>query len=95
MLGVMISIIGAVFQSSAQNITWMCCARVVTGLGVGAIDAGEWYNYLEHLSSDSSLNAVIPVWSSEVSSHQARGSFLAIEFFLNIAGLSLAYWIEM
>ncbi|KAF7969166.1 hypothetical protein HWV62_28222 [Athelia sp. TMB] len=77
MLGVMVSIIGAVFQSSAQNITWMCCARVVTGLGVGAIDA------------------VIPVWSSEVSSHQARGSFLAIEFFLNIAGLSLAYWIEI
>jgi hypothetical protein len=38
---------------------------------------------------------VIPVWSSEVSPHQARGGFLAIEFFLNISGLSLAYWIEM
>ncbi|KIK40141.1 hypothetical protein CY34DRAFT_807508 [Suillus luteus UH-Slu-Lm8-n1] len=76
-LGVIISIIGATFQASAMNITWMCCARVVTGLGVGAIDA------------------VIPVWSSEVSSHQARGSFLAIEFFLNIGGLSLAYWIEI
>ncbi|KAG2037042.1 hypothetical protein BDR03DRAFT_864791 [Suillus americanus] len=76
-LGVIISIIGAVFQASAMNITWMCCARVVTGLGVGAIDA------------------VIPVWSSEVSPHQARGGFLAIEFFLNISGLSLAYWIEI
>lgn len=76
-LGVIISIIGATFQASAMNITWMCCARVVTGLGVGAIDA------------------VIPVWSSEVSSHTARGSFLAIEFFLNIGGLSLAYWIEI
>ncbi|KAG1799908.1 uncharacterized protein HD556DRAFT_1230903 [Suillus plorans] len=76
-LGVIISIIGATFQASAMNITWMCCARVVTGLGVGAIDA------------------VIPVWSSEVSSHTARGSFLAIEFFLNISGLSLAYWIEI
>ncbi|EGN99600.1 hypothetical protein SERLA73DRAFT_72404 [Serpula lacrymans var. lacrymans S7.3] len=76
-LGVLTSIIGAVFQSSAMNITWMCCARVVTGLGVGAIDA------------------VIPVWSSEVSSHQARGSFLAVEFFLNIGGLALAYWIEI
>jgi MFS family permease len=60
-----------------MNITWMCCARIVTGLGVGAIDA------------------VIPVWSSEVSPHQARGGFLAIEFFLNISGLSLAYWIEI
>ncbi|KAG2356359.1 general substrate transporter [Suillus spraguei] len=76
-LGVVISIIGAIFQASAMSITWMCCARVVTGLGVGAIDA------------------VIPVWSSEVSPHQARGSFLAIEFFLNISGLSLAYWIEI
>ncbi|KAH7925932.1 hypothetical protein BV22DRAFT_1033432 [Leucogyrophana mollusca] len=76
-LGVMTSIVGAIFQTSAMNITWMCCARVVTGLGVGAIDA------------------VIPVWSSEVSSHQARGSFLAIEFFLNIGGLALAYWIEI
>ncbi|KAG1813792.1 hypothetical protein EV424DRAFT_1415628 [Suillus variegatus] len=76
-LGVIVSIIGATFQASAMNITWMCCARVVTGLGVGAIDA------------------VIPVWSSEVSSHTARGSFLAIEFFLNISGLSLAYWIEI
>ncbi|KZP06847.1 hypothetical protein FIBSPDRAFT_763696 [Athelia psychrophila] len=77
MIGVIVSVIGAIFQASAQNITWMCCARVVTGLGVGAIDA------------------VIPVWSSEVSSHQARGSFLAVEFFLNIAGLALAYWIEI
>ncbi|KII91995.1 hypothetical protein PLICRDRAFT_102899 [Plicaturopsis crispa FD-325 SS-3] len=77
MLGVIVSIIGAAFQASAMNITWMCCSRVVTGLGVGAIDA------------------VIPVWSAEVSSHQARGSFLAVEFFLNIGGLSLAYWIEI
>ncbi|EIW82622.1 hypothetical protein CONPUDRAFT_135963 [Coniophora puteana RWD-64-598 SS2] len=76
-IGVVISIIGAAFQTSAMNITWMCCARVVTGLGVGCIDA------------------VIPVWSSEVSEHQARGSFLAIEFFLNIFGLALAYWIEI
>ena len=40
-------------------------------------------------------NTVIPVWSAEVSSHTSRGSFLAAEFFLNIAGLALAYWIEM
>ena len=40
-LGVTVSIIGAVFQASAMNITWMCCARVVSGLGVGTIDAGE------------------------------------------------------
>ena len=91
--GSMWALLGAVLQASAQNITWMCCARVIAGVGVGAIDC------------------VIPVWSAEVSSHSARGAFLAIEFFMvstfqrfglvgrgsceqNIGGLALAYWIE-
>lgn len=58
------ALLGAVLQASAYNITWMCCARVISGVGVGAIDC------------------VIPVWSAEVSSHSARGAFLAIEFFM-------------
>ncbi|KAL9043346.1 MAG: hypothetical protein Q9214_003461, partial [Letrouitia sp. 1 TL-2023] len=58
------ALLGAVLQASAYNITWMCCARVIAGVGVGAIDC------------------VIPVWSAEVSSHSARGAFLAIEFFM-------------
>ena len=58
------ALLGAVLQASAQNITWMCCARVIAGVGVGAIDC------------------VVPVWSAEVSSHSARGAFLAIEFFM-------------
>ncbi|KAL9615365.1 MAG: hypothetical protein Q9167_000193 [Letrouitia subvulpina] len=70
------ALLGAALQASAYNITWMCCARVIAGVGVGAIDC------------------VIPVWSAEVSSHSARGAFLAIEFFMNIGGLALAYWIE-
>ncbi|KAL9122578.1 MAG: hypothetical protein Q9187_000861, partial [Circinaria calcarea] len=74
--GAMWAFVGAVLQASSYNITWMCCARVIAGVGVGAIDC------------------VIPVWSAEVSSHQARGAFLAIEFFMNIGGLALAYWIE-
>ncbi|OCF78294.1 hypothetical protein I204_00232 [Kwoniella mangroviensis CBS 8886] len=40
------------------------------------------------------LNAIIPVWSSEVADHNARGSILAFEFFLNIGGLAFAYWLE-
>lgn len=62
--GAMWALLGAVLQASAYNITWMCCARVIAGVGVGAIDC------------------VIPVWSAEVSSHGARGAFLAIEFFM-------------
>ncbi|KAK5806824.1 hypothetical protein VI817_001082 [Penicillium citrinum] len=68
--------LGAVLQTSAYNITWMCFGRVIAGIGVGAIDC------------------VIPVWSAEVSSHSARGAFLALEFVMNIGGLALAYWIE-
>ncbi|KAI9759887.1 MAG: hypothetical protein M4579_002012 [Chaenotheca gracillima] len=74
--GALWALLGAVLQASAYNITWMCCARVIAGVGVGAIDC------------------VIPVWSAEVSSHSARGAFLAIEFFMNIGGLALAYWVE-
>ncbi|KAI9872269.1 MAG: hypothetical protein M1830_001843 [Pleopsidium flavum] len=70
------ALLGAALQTGAQNITMMCIARVIAGVGVGAIDC------------------VIPVWSAEVSSHSARGAFLAIEFFMNIGGLALAYWIE-
>lgn len=62
--GALWALLGAVLQASAYNIAWMCCARVIAGIGVGAIDC------------------VIPVWSAEVSSHSARGAFLAIEFFM-------------
>jgi len=62
--GCMWALLGAVLQASAYNIAWMCCARIIAGVGVGAIDC------------------VIPVWSAEVSSHSARGAFLAIEFFM-------------
>ena len=75
--GSLFALLGAVLQASAYNITWMCCARVIAGLGVGAIDC------------------VIPVWSAEVSSHQARGAFLAIEFFMvcreRLAGSQLMF----
>lgn len=53
---------GAALQSSAQNITWMMFARLITGVGTGQ------------------LNAIVPVWSAEVSAHDARGSALGFEF---------------
>ncbi|KAG0151084.1 hypothetical protein CROQUDRAFT_37230 [Cronartium quercuum f. sp. fusiforme G11] len=67
---------GAALQTSTQNITWMCLARVITGIGTGQ------------------LNALVPVWTSELSHHSARGAAMGFEFLLNIAGLALAYWIE-
>lgn len=40
------------------------------------------------------LNAVVPVWATEVAEHTSRGQFIAIEFTLNIFGVGFAYWIE-
>ncbi|KAI8452709.1 general substrate transporter [Phakopsora pachyrhizi] len=40
------------------------------------------------------LNAIVPVWVSEISHHNARGAALGFEFFLNIGGLVVAYWLE-
>ncbi|KDQ56003.1 hypothetical protein JAAARDRAFT_133067 [Jaapia argillacea MUCL 33604] len=40
------------------------------------------------------LNAVVPVWSAEVSTHTSRGAFIAMEFTLNIFGVVVAYWLE-
>ncbi|PFH50092.1 hypothetical protein AMATHDRAFT_145891 [Amanita thiersii Skay4041] len=40
------------------------------------------------------LNAIVPVWSAEVATHTSRGSFIALEFTLNIFGVVVAYWLE-
>lgn len=39
------------------------------------------------------LNATVPVYGSELSDHQSRGTFIAIEFALNIFGVVVAYWL--
>ncbi|KAG0151094.1 hypothetical protein CROQUDRAFT_37395 [Cronartium quercuum f. sp. fusiforme G11] len=40
------------------------------------------------------LNAIVPVWTSEICHHSNRGAALGFEFFLNIFGLVTAYWVE-
>ena len=35
--GALWALLGAVLQASAYNIAWMCCARVIAGVGVGAV----------------------------------------------------------
>lgn len=39
------------------------------------------------------LNAIVPVWATETAEHTSRGSFIATEFFLNIFGVVLAYFL--
>ncbi|KAI0698285.1 general substrate transporter [Cytidiella melzeri] len=38
-LGCLWVLIGAALQCSAQNIAWMCCARVINGIGTGILNA--------------------------------------------------------
>ncbi|TIA74363.1 sugar transporter STL1 [Aureobasidium pullulans] len=40
------------------------------------------------------LNAIVPVWATEIAEHKSRGQFVAIEFTLNIFGVVIAYWLE-
>ena len=39
------------------------------------------------------LNAIVPVYGSEVADYQSRGQFIAVEFTLNIFGVVVAYWL--
>lgn len=41
------------------------------------------------------LNAVTPVWATETAAHTSRGAFVSIEFTLNIAGVIVAYWLQL
>jgi MFS family permease len=34
-LGCAIGILGAVLQTTAQNVAWMICSRIITGIGTG------------------------------------------------------------
>ncbi|OTB05350.1 hypothetical protein M426DRAFT_260847 [Hypoxylon sp. CI-4A] len=39
------------------------------------------------------LNGVVPAWASELVDHKSRGTFIAMEFTLNIFGVVVAYWL--
>ncbi|GME31087.1 hypothetical protein V499_06105 [Neofusicoccum parvum] len=39
------------------------------------------------------LNGIVPAWASELSDHTTRGTFIAMEFTLNIFGVVVAYWL--
>ncbi|KAI0421987.1 general substrate transporter [Xylaria grammica] len=39
------------------------------------------------------LNGIVPVWASEISEYNTRGTFIATEFTLNILGVVVAYWL--
>ncbi|RAO72424.1 uncharacterized protein BHQ10_008436 [Talaromyces amestolkiae] len=40
------------------------------------------------------LNTIVPIWTSELADHSARGAFVAVEFTLALTGGTIVYWIE-
>lgn len=74
-------ILGAALQASAYNITWMCFGRVLGESNpVRAFCTRLTYPVHPAGIGVGSIDCVIPVWSTEVSSHSARGALLALEF---------------
>jgi Sugar (and other) transporter. len=74
-------VLGAALQASAYNITWMCFGRVIGEFRIahGTTAINLTGVYLAGIGVGA-IDCVIPVWSAEVSSHSARGAFLALEF---------------
>ncbi|KAI5298957.1 GTPase-activating protein [Ascosphaera pollenicola] len=79
-------VFGAALQASAQNHIWMIFG--------GVINADSKPGRLINGFGTGILNAIVPVWATETAEHTSRGSFLAIEFTLNIFGVVVAYWLE-
>jgi MFS family permease len=74
-------VLGAALQTSAYNITWMCCGRVLGELPtIKKSMRFELNVFCLAGVGVGAIDCVIPVWSAEVSSHSARGAFLALEF---------------
>lgn len=79
-----------------MNITWMCFGRVITGMGTGGLNSivPVW---TAELSAAEGRGAALGFEVSPYPTIDRRVSFSnesLRQFFLNICGLALAYWIE-
>lgn len=75
----------------------MACAWVLVGAALQASAQNmNWMICSRTITGlgTGSLNAAIPVYSAETADYDVRGTSIAVEFFLNIAGVVVAYWIE-
>ena len=53
MVGCAFAIFGATLQTAAQNVAWMICSRIITGIGTGHLNAivPVWSAETSHYSS--------------------------------------------
>lgn len=88
------AVVGAMLQCSSQNHNWMLCGM----FSCYSFSFHDWLTVKARVFNGIGtgiLNAVTPVWATEMAEHTSRGRFVAIEFTLNIFGVVVAYWIEL
>ncbi|GAA5986175.1 hypothetical protein JCM10908_006443 [Rhodotorula pacifica] len=76
---------------------WVGCLWILIGAPLQAAAQNSTWMIMARIVNGvgtGHLNAIVPVWSSETSSHLSRGFFIALEFTLNIFGVVVAYWLE-
>lgn len=92
------ALVGGTLQAAAQSSDFMIVARVVTGLGTGGksqVSEARLQSLLVMLTIPiQGLVGITPVFVSEISKSDHRGSFLGYVFIANYLGISLAYWID-
>ncbi|KAF5661132.1 MFS monosaccharide [Fusarium denticulatum] len=60
---------------------------------IGTIGPGCLGSRLVNGIGTGIFNGIVPAWAPELADHTSRGTFIAMEFTLNIFGVMVAYWI--
>ncbi|KAK2004522.1 general substrate transporter [Colletotrichum falcatum] len=79
-----------------KTIAVACVWSIFTAALQSAAQSANWMFCARVLNGIGTgmLNAITPVWSTEIASHTSRGKFVAMEFTLNIFGVVVAYWLQ-
>ncbi|KAK2021799.1 general substrate transporter [Colletotrichum zoysiae] len=79
-----------------KTIAVACIWSILTAALQSAAQNADWMFCARVLNGIGTgmLNAITPVWATEIASHTSRGKFVAMEFTLNIFGVVVAYWLQ-
>lgn len=79
------------------TIGWMCVWACATAAIMASAQSSDMMIVARVLNGMGTgiLNAVTPVWATETASYQSRGAFVSSQFTLNIAGVVVAYWLQL
>ncbi|EFQ27917.1 uncharacterized protein GLRG_03061 [Colletotrichum graminicola M1.001] len=79
-----------------KTIAAACIWSILTAALQSAAQNANWMFCARVLNGIGTgmLNAITPVWATEIASHTSRGKFVSMEFTLNIFGVVVAYWLQ-